>query len=259
MDNKVEQVISPALGQADEEEMLMEGVVRVEDSPRAGMVLSFENAPIKRTAPVTPSRLVCLNVQAPAAAEFGLLAARLNRFKVQNRMRRVLVAGCGIGTGASVISANLALVLAQNPAHRVLLVDANLERPSLSGLFGLPPESGLSDHLKSGKPVEDLVCRLEPGGIWFLPAGPPLRKTADSGQIYYSQRLACLLRMETDWFDWVVVDPPSLETWLASRAVAQLCDGIILVVRKGHTERKAFQRALDLLDGLPILGIAWNE
>jgi Mrp family chromosome partitioning ATPase len=249
----------PALAQADEDTLLMERQERADASPASADVVSFEHAPILRPTPKPPSRLVCFDVQNPATVEFGLLAARLNKFKTQNRMKRVLVAGCGFGSGGSLISANLAIVLAQNPAHRVLLVDANLERPSLSELFGLQADKGLSEYLQAGEPAENLICQLEPGAIWFLPAGSPPRSEDRQGQIYHSQRLASLLHLETDWFDWVVVDPPSLETWLAARAVAQLCDGIMIVVRRGHTKRKFLRRALDLMEGLPLLGFAWNE
>lgn len=257
--DKVEDIRRPVLAQAVEDTLLMGTQIGAEAPSRSADIVGFENAPILRPAPKPESRLVCFDVHDPATVEFGLLAARLNKFKTQNRMKRVLVAGCGFGSGGSLISANLAVVLAQDPNHRVLLLDANLERPSLGDLFGLKTGKGLSDHLQDGEPVENLICQLNPGKIWFMPAGHPPRTDDGQGQIYHSQRLASLLHLETDWFDWVVVDPPSLETWLASRAVAQLCDGIIIVVRRGHTQKKFLRRALDLLEGLPLLGFAWND
>jgi len=257
MDNR-EQRKRPVLAQSADEVLLEDGHASPVTSLGSVEGDSLEIVPTLQPVSKPESRIVCFEVQNPATVEFGLLAARLQTLKAQNRMKRILVAGCGFGSGSSLISANLAIVLAQDPSHRVLLVDANLERPSLSNMFGIKTEKGLSDHLQTGEPFENLVCQLSPGRIWFLPAGPRPRSGDEQGQIYHSQRLADLVQLETDWFDWVVVDPPALETWLAVRAVAQLCDGIIIVVRNGHTQKKVLRRALDLLEGLPVVGFVWN-
>jgi Mrp family chromosome partitioning ATPase len=257
--DKVEHIRRPILAQAVEDELLTETPVASAAPPRLGSLVSFERSPILRPTPKPQSRLVGLNVQDPVTAEFGLLASRLNKFKAQNRIKRVLVAGCDVGSGCSLIAANLAMVLAQNPAHRVLLVEANLQRPGLCDRFGLQTHKGLSEYLQAGEQVENLVRHLDPGRVWFLPAGTPPRTEELRGQLLQSPRLTSLLHEEVDWFDWVVVDAPSLRTWFAARAVAQLCDGIMVVVRRGHTEKKLLRRALDLLEGLPLLGFAWND
>ncbi len=209
--------------------------------------------------PKPEGRLVALDAKNPTGAEFGLLAARLDKFKAQGHLKRVLVAACNSGSGGSLVSANLALTLAQNPDRKVLLLEGNLGHPSLGGRLGLHDPEGLSEYLQGSGPVENFVRAVSPGGFWFMSAGTPPHDQKQQIQILHSPRLSILLRIEADWFDWVVVDSPPLETWVMARAFTQLSDGLLVVVRKGHTTKKLLHRSLDMLDGTPVLGFAFNE
>jgi len=222
-------------------------------------VVGFSSVVSARPNPKPQARLVALDAQDPAGAEFAVLAARLNRLKSQGPLKRVLVAACKGGGGGSLVCANLALTLAQNPTHKVLLLDGDLEQPCLTERFGLPATEGFAEYLQGTEPLEALVRYLSPGGIWFLPAGKPPHDPENRLRLLRSRRLPNLLGRELDWFDWVIVDSPPLETRVTAGAFMQFCEGLLIVIRKGHTTKKLLRRTLDMLDGAPVLGYALNE
>ncbi len=220
---------------------------------------SFRSSVNSRLIVKPESRLVIMNPKDPAGTEFALLAARLSKLKTQNHLKRVLVAGCEAGGGGSLVCANLALALAQNPTHKVLLIEGNLDHPSLATRFGLEAPKGLAEYLMGNEPLERTVRYLSPGGIWFISAGTPPRDKEERFQILRSPRLPILFRRDLEWFDWVIVDSPPLESRLTAGAFTRVCDGLVVVVRKGYTTRKTLKQDLDMLEGAPILGYALNE
>ena len=255
--DKIEQLRITSVARQDV--ALDEGVSRVETGPRGGGSSNFEHAANSRLVMKPGARLVAMDGKSEAAAEFRLLAARLNKLKSQNKVKRILVAGCIAESGSSLVCANLALTLAQNPAQRVMLIEANLEHTGMDARFGMEAPLGLSEYLQDGHALESVVHRLAPSGIWFLSAGTAPRSPEDRVQVLSSSKLLGLFRQESDWFDWVLVDSPPLENWGTAAALTHLCDGLILVIRKGHTSKKVLKRTLNMLDRIPVLGYAINE
>jgi Mrp family chromosome partitioning ATPase len=258
MDN-LGQLRGHSLTQNVEDVSLEEAQPNIATSLRAGGVAGLERVVNSRLVPKPEARLISLDFKHTAAAEFRVLAARLSKLKTQHQVRRVLVAGCNTGSGGSLVSANLALALAQNPANKVLLIEGNLEHPSMDARFGIQAREGLSEYLQGSYPIENVVHYLTPGGIWFLSAGTPPRTQEQRIQILRSPKLPFLFRQEANWFDWIIVDSPPLEAWGTAGALAQLCDGLLVVVRQGHTRKSVLRRALDTLDRVPVLGYAFNE
>ncbi len=258
MDN-LEQLGGHSLAQNVEDVSLVEAQLIVASSPRAGGIAGLERVVSSLLTPKPEARLVTLDFKHPAAAEFRLLAARLSRLKIQHQVKRVLVAGCNAGSGSSLICANLALALAQNPAQRVLLLDGNLEHPSMDSRLGIQAREGLWEYLQGSHSIESVVHYLSPGGLWFLPAGTAPRTQEQRIQLLRSPKLPSLFRQEANWFDWIVVDSPPLNAWGNAGALTQVCDGLLVVIRKGHTSKSLLRRSLETLDGVPVLGYAFNE
>ena len=113
---------------------------------------SFQSMPVA----ISPeSRLICLTDQASLGAEkFRFLAVQMHQQQLVRPLKKVLVTSTIPEEGKSMVSANLALTLALRRHQRVLLVDGDLRRPSLSTRLGLPNLPGLSDWLqRSGDPI----------------------------------------------------------------------------------------------------------
>ena len=159
--------------------------------------------------------------------------------------------------GKSTAAANVAIALAQSGTPTVL-VDLDLRRPSLAGLFGIPgEEEGVSSYL-SGDSELLQVRRTRFEKLFLAPSGPIASNPAE---LLGSPKLAAALNMLGGNFAHVVIDaPPCLELTDALLIASQV-DGVILVVRSGRTHREAVRRAGQQIQrvGGQLLGVLIND
>lgn len=174
---------------------------------------------------------------AVAAEAFRMLRTNL-RFVRTEAVEVIVVTSAGPKEGKSVISSNLALTLAQD-GRKVLLVDADLRRPVLHGVFGEERKPGLSDILVGG-PSSDAVRSIEDLGIDLLPAGSPVPNPAE---IVGSKAFENFLRKAREAYDVVIIDTPPVLAVTDASVMGPLADGVILVARQNRTHRQALQNA----------------
>jgi succinoglycan biosynthesis transport protein ExoP len=158
--------------------------------------------------------------------------------------------------GKTTVATNLAISLAQLE-ERVLLIDADLRRPSIHEFFGAKNSSGLVNYLTGNSAWRSLVYRTGPTGLDVLFCGPVPPNPAD---LLSSDYMRNLIREASKEYKFVVVDSPPLLNLADSRILATLVDGVILVVGGGITPRelvhRAYASALDA--GAHVLGAAIN-
>lgn len=161
------------------------------------------------------------------------------------------------GEGKSTVAAGLAILFAQNKA-RVLLIDADLRRPSVHQLMNVPQSPGLSGALSAEGPVQ-LVPRSGPvRGLDVLPAGTPQNFSAER---LGSDAMKALIDQARDRYDWVIVDsPPALGLSDAS-VIATIADGIVVVCSGDKTPRQAVRHVADQLRAVraTVLGVVLNR
>src|SRR5437667_1764837 len=202
-------------------------------------------------------RLVCLTQKDSLAAEkFRFLAVRLRQLQQDRAVKKLLVTSTIPEEGKSMISANLALSLVRKKRQRILLLEGDLRRPTLCESFGLRNLPGVSEWLKSGSSEITNVYHIDEAGLWFLPAGSPPENPMELMQ---SGRLAELMEQLTLWFDWIVIDSPSVLPLADTSVWSRLADGILLVAREGTTKKRGLQRGLDTLDHSKLLGVVLNS
>jgi len=159
--------------------------------------------------------------------------------------------------GKTTISANSALVLAQR-GGRVLLIDADLRRPSIDRLFGLHSRGGLSTLLSGVDKVEDVMIPFsEVPNLWILPAGPiPPQPTELLGSKVMKEHIA---RWRNE-FDHIVIDTPPCLSVTDSVLLSPEVDRLILVVRAKKTTKLALRQACELLlqVNARVMGIVLN-
>jgi len=169
----------------------------------------------------------------------------------------VAVTSPDAGDGKTVTVLNLAGAFAQAEGARVLVVDADLRKPSVSAYLGLETRlTGLSRALRNPEVVLASVAhRLEPCNLWIVPAGPP---TGTPGELLNSPALAGLIDEARRTFDCVLIDtPPALLP--DCRLVGRLVDGFLLVVTAHKTPRKLLTQALDELGSSKLLAMVLNR
>ncbi len=146
--------------------------------------------------------------------------------------------------GKSTTSINTAIVLAQKGV-RVLLIDADLRRPSVHKTLGLGPRIGLSNVLTGGASLQQATLRspLLPN-LYVLPAGTPPPNPAE---LMASSQMVEMLAVLRDQYDHIVVDTPPTLSVTDAVVLSPRADAVVLVIRSSQTTKPALRRARDIL------------
>ena len=191
-----------------------------------------------------------------AAEKFRFLGVRMRQLQQSRLIKRVLVTSSIAGEGKSLVSANLASVLARRKRQKVLLVEGDLRRPVLAAQFGLGNLAGLAEWLRTDEKSLSNIYHLEGPDFWLMPAGYP---PANPLELLQSSRFSGLIAQLTELFDWIIIDSPPLLPLADTTVLARVTDGALLVVREGATERAPLQRSLESLKKLDLLGVVLNS
>jgi capsular exopolysaccharide synthesis family protein len=206
------------------------------------------------------SHLVSLTSPTSFAAEqYQGLRLTVERLGRTSGAKTLAVTSPAAGEGKTVTAINLAAALARASDARVLLVDADLRRPSVARQLGLPDDQahGLADIIaRDDMAIEQVAQRIDPYTLWVVRAG------AAHGQIHHllrSPRLDVFLKSAREQFDYVVFDTPPLLPVFDSTLLARAVDGVLVVVAANQTPRKLLGEALNLLDAAKVMGIVFNR
>lgn len=204
---------------------------------------------------LSPLFVAATHPTSAAAEQYRLLRTRLEGRERSRRAQLVLVTSPGAGDGKTTTSANLALTMAQDFNHRVVLVEADMRRPALAGLCGISPDRGLVDILIGGATLDDVLVQLPDQNLFVLPAG---HITNRSAELLGSTMMARLIEMLRARFDRIVIDSPPV-TLADTHVLARLADGVLIVVRAGITSRPALEHALEGVERERIVGLVLND
>jgi exopolysaccharide/PEP-CTERM locus tyrosine autokinase len=160
--------------------------------------------------------------------------------------------------GKSITSLNLALALAQDYDHTVLLIDADLRRPSLHRYLGLKPEFGLVQVLKEKADLGDALIKTGLGKLVLLPAGGTVD---DPVELFASNRMKELIsELKQRYPDrYVIFDTPPSLPFADAQVLGAALDGVIFVVREGQARVKQVKEAIEGLKGANLLGVVFND
>jgi receptor protein-tyrosine kinase len=201
-------------------------------------------------------RLITSATVSPAVVEqFRRLAATLHvAHSATNSLKVLLVTSAEPGDGKTFTAANLALTLSESYRRRVLLVDMDFRRPSLSNITDARPTRGLAEGLKSRSEQKLPVLRMTER-LTLLPAGRP---ELDPMSSLTSPRMQRVLSDAAEAFDWVILDAPPLAVVTDARLVAELADGVLLVIRAGQTPYASVQKSIDSIGRERVFGVVLN-
>jgi Mrp family chromosome partitioning ATPase len=121
--------------------------------------------------------------------------------------------------------------------------------------FGIGKLPGLSEFL-SGQTESIKIYKLESLGLWILPAGAAPENPLELMQ---SGKLSLLMEQLEAWFDWIVIDSPPVLPLADASLWSRLADGILLVTRKGTTEKQQLKRGLEAIEKSKLLGALVNS
>jgi protein-tyrosine kinase len=228
-------------------------------SPNSGNVVPFANLKNSITDLEFKSMLVAYHDPQSVEAEiFKVLRTNL-LFPAKGRPpKSIMITSAMPGEGKSFVAANLAISIANGVEEHVLLVDADVRRPSIHQYFGLGQTGGLCDYLLKGANVSKHFIKTPVDKLTILPAGSPPDNPVE---LLTTQKMKALLHEVSRRYDdrFIVLDSAPCSLASETAAIAKYVDGIIIVVRAGKTPRKAITEVIEQLGKEKVLGIILNH
>jgi protein-tyrosine kinase len=190
------------------------------------------------------------------AEKFRTLRSRLYQIASVQPLKRILVTSSTPAEGKTFVAANLAQSFIRQENRRVLLIDSDLRASRLHLHVGAPDTPGLSDYLR-GDADEYQVTQVEQdGNLCLIPGGS---EVSNPSELLHSDRMRQLLERMSQIFDWIILDsPPALAVHDAS-ILADMCDGVLFVVRAGSTDFELATKASSEFREKNLLGVVLNR
>jgi capsular exopolysaccharide synthesis family protein len=191
-----------------------------------------------------------------AAEQYRTLRTRIAQSENGHARRVLVVTSPAQGDGKSVTASNLALTMAQEFGRRTVLMDADLRRPGVHALLGVPLEPGLTEVLRGEVSLDEALVEIADVNLTVLPAGRPADRPAELLGTTAMRRTLDALRSR---FDRVLIDTPPVLPLADVGVLAPYADGVLLVVRAGATPKPLIERALASFDTGRLLGVVLND
>jgi len=236
----------------------LEEAVRLREPRSAQPVIDAPAPDNGGFVPSSPYIVTLSDPSSPITEEYRKLKSMIIKLTTKNTFRNTLmVTSSDSGEGKSVTSLNLAVILAQEYNHSVLLIDADLRRPSLHRYFGIEPGKGLADCLVSGIDAGSVIRKTGLPKLSFLTSGQTVRNPVELlSSLQMKKLLAELKQRYRDRY--IIIDTPPVLPFAETHAVSSLVDGVVFVVREGSTSAKGLRGAFEMLQEAPILGVVLN-
>lgn len=191
----------------------------------------------------------------PGAEQFRTLRSRLYQLRANQPLRTILVTSSIPGEGKTFIVNNLAQAIVRQPDRRALIIDADLRRPRVHLLLGAPASPGLTEYLRGEADEVTAVQCGEDSNLCLIPGG---NEVTNPSELLSNGRMKELLNRLAPLFDWVILDSPPCVPVADASVLAEMCDGVLLVVRSATTPAEVAQKAAQELQGRNVVGVVLN-
>lgn len=195
--------------------------------------------------------------KSPISEQYRTIRTNIQYSSIDQDVKSLMVTSTGPGEGKSTTVANLAVVFAQQ-GKRVLLVDADLRKPTVHYTFNQTNTFGLTSVLTKQMTLEKAVSDTEEKNLYVLTSGPIPPNPAE---LLSSRAMEQFFHDTQDLFDIILFDTPPVLAVTDAQILANKCEGTILVVSSGKTEKELVVKAKELLDSAQskLLGVVLNN
>lgn len=180
------------------------------------------------------------------AEQFRTIRTNIGFMGIDHPIKTLAFTSANVSEGKSTVADNVAVVSA-NAGKRILLIDADLRRPTLHRTFNVANQEGLTTILTSSVPemdITNLIQRTQVENLSILTSGPI---PPNSAELLNSQRMQALIASVKESYDVVIIDVPPILAVSGTQALVSHLDGVVLVVRMGQTEKAGLKRSVELL------------
>ena len=237
----------------------------VETEPRQVLQAPAEKTGTPAAAPET-IRTLRLRLPAPSpllpfeegqwrpSEQYRILRTKIVQHPKQPHV--IVVSSPAPGDGKSVSAINAAGALSLKSEGQVLLMDADLRKSAIHTQLGIPESPGMAEVLKGACTLEEALVHVQDfPNLFILPAGAPVENPVELLDSAAWQALCARLR---SMFRYVIVDSPPVGAVADYDLIQAACDGVIVVVRPDHTDRRLCQKSLDNIPKTKFLGVLLN-
>jgi protein-tyrosine kinase len=212
-----------------------------------------------RIVPDNPYLVNMNDPYSPIVEEFRKLKAALVQLTTGDVFNNtVLVTSAVPSEGKSITALNLAISLAQEYDHTVLLIDADFRRPSIHRYLGIENKKGFSDCLLGEAHIGEVIIPTGMGRLSVITAG---REVPNPVELFASQKSEALIaEMKNRYHDrFLIFDSPPVLPFAEARTLAQLVDGVLFVVKEQLASQKNVKEAIEALKRCNMLGMVYND
>ncbi len=219
----------------------------------------FKNVHRIIDANAVDKRIVCIvSVHSSAAEQYKRLRARLIRETAPTLQNNIVITSPDVGEGKSITAINLAAALANEMDYTVLLIDADLKRPSVHKYLGIENRYGLSDCLMGHRSFADVLIKTGLGNLALLTAGSAVENPSELLSSEAMRRL--VQEMKHRYRDrYIIIDSPPILMTAEALSLASYADGVLLVIEAGRTTPEKALNAISHIKGSNVLGVVLNN
>ncbi|WP_395387157.1 CpsD/CapB family tyrosine-protein kinase [Pediococcus parvulus] len=191
------------------------------------------------------------------AEQFRTIRTNIQFSSVEKKVQSLVVTSAEPSEGKSTVSSNLAVVWAKQN-EKVLLIDADLRRPTAHRTFNLLNAAGLSSYLSNNAVYEEIIQETEVPNLSVISSGPIPPNPAE---LLNSRHINTLIERLKDEYDIIIFDAPPINTVTDAQLLASKADGVILVVPQGIAEKGSVTHAVEQLNKVhaKVLGTVMNR
>ncbi|WP_138419850.1 CpsD/CapB family tyrosine-protein kinase [Aquibacillus sediminis] len=197
------------------------------------------------------------NPRSPISEQYRTIRTNLQFSSVDTELRSMLITSSGPAEGKSSVVSNLAIVFAQQ-GKKVLLIDADMRKPTMHYTFRLDNRQGLSSVLVGETALAETVVNSGVDNLDILSCGPI---PPNPSELLGSKAMGKMLKEAMANYDLVIFDTPPVLAVTDAQILANICDGVLMVVRSKKTEYEAAKKAQQSLEPAKakMLGVVLND
>ena len=191
------------------------------------------------------------------AEQYRTIRTNIQFSMIDRDVKSIVMTSSGPWEGKSTTSANLASVFTDQ-GKRVLLVDADLRKPTVQRTFGLSNIVGLTTLLSSPEQeLTEVIQQVTGTDLYVLTSGPI---PPNPSELLNSNRMNILMKRFEDMFDIIIYDMPPVTSVTDAQIMAAKADGVVFVIRHGVSHKDSVLNAKELLEmvNANILGVVFN-
>jgi capsular exopolysaccharide synthesis family protein len=215
------------------------------------------NKRIKLNATKKRFLITASNPDSIVSEQFRMIQTNIKFSMAGENSKIFLITSPSDGEGKSTTAANLAITIAQQK-EKVLLIDANLRKPTLHSFFKAPNSNGLVDVLNGRISFHDAIIHTEIGRLDLLPSGHTPNNPVE---LLGSQMMQELLKTALRSYHAILIDSNAILDVTDTKLLANQCDGVILVIQNGKTKFEKAAEAKKVLEfaKAKLVGVVMNQ